>query len=80
MGASPASFTWLTVPGADHYYLYVVDDTTGATVINNPKVLGTSFNLTVPLISGHKYTWWVGAVSTNDLFLTWSNDQEFTNS
>src|ERR1017187_5199530 len=37
IATSPSSSTWSAVAGADHYYLYVVDDTTGATVLNNPN-------------------------------------------
>ena len=78
IAASPASFNWSQVPGADHYYLYVVDDTTGKAVINNPNVVATSFILSVPLIAGHKYTWRVAAVSTNKLVGVWSTSENFT--
>jgi hypothetical protein len=78
VATSPLNFTWLQVPGADHYYLSVVDDTTGATVIKNPNVVGNSFSPSVPLISGHKYTWRVAAVSANKIVAIWSTSENFT--
>ncbi len=78
IAASPSIFAWSPVAGADHYYLYVVDDTTGALVINNPNVTADSFDPTAPLAPGHTYTWRVAAVSTDSLFGIWSTNQEFT--
>ena len=75
---SPSSFTWSQVPGADHYYLYVVDDTTGAAVIRNSDIAVDSFSPSVPLIAGHKYTWRVAAVSTNKVVAIWSTSENFT--
>jgi hypothetical protein len=56
------------VAGAARYYLYVVDDTTGAVAIYNPNVMTNSFSSASPLARGHKYSWRVAAVSTNNLF------------
>ncbi len=78
IAASPASFAWSAAPGADHYYLYVVDDTTGAAVITQANLRADSFSLNMPLTQGHKYTWWVAAVSSNELFGIWSSSQVFT--
>jgi hypothetical protein len=78
VATSPSSFTWSQVPGANHYYLYVVDDTTGAAVIKNPNVAVNSFNPTLPLLAGHKYTWRVAAVSTNKAVAIWSTSEDFT--
>ena len=78
IGASPSAFTWSTTPGADHYYLYVVDDRTGAVVINNADLAANSFDPAAPLTVGHQFTWRVAAVSTNDLDILWSVSQAFT--
>ena len=42
-GYDTPTFAWNAVPGASHYYLFVVDNNTGAAVINNPNVTGASF-------------------------------------
>ena len=63
------TFSWTTVTGADHYAIYVYDDTAGTAAINNPDVGGnstTSFTPSSPLTVGHQYTWYVFATSTND--------------
>ena len=66
IASSTPTFSWSTVTGADHYYLYVVDDTTGGAVINQPDVNGTSFVPAAALTPDHEYTWYVLAMSTND--------------
>ena len=66
------TFTWSSVLGADHYYLYVVDDVTGAVLINNPNINGTLFTAITPFTPGHSITWYVAAVSTNGLASTYS--------
>jgi hypothetical protein len=75
--ASPLRFTWSAVAGAARYYLYVVDDTTGTVAISNPNIMVNSFSLASPLTRGHKYTWRVAVVSTNNLFGIWSAAQDF---
>jgi hypothetical protein len=69
---------WSQVPGADHYYLYVVDDTTGLVAIRNANIAANSFSPSVPLIARHKYTWRVAAVSTNKVVAIWSKNENFT--
>ncbi len=78
IGASPPSFTWSTVPGADHFYLFVVDNSTGAVVINNLDVAADSFIPTAPFTLGQDYAWRVATVSTNDFDMAWSISQDFT--
>jgi IPT/TIG domain len=78
IGSSPSNFTWSIVPGADHYHLYVFDDTTNTAVINNLDLAGNSFSPTSALKSGHKYIWRVAAVSTNNRAVVWSISQDFT--
>jgi hypothetical protein len=53
------------------------DVSTGTAAINNSKVTTASFSPTL-LTHGHKYTWWVGAMSTTNLFGVWSSSQDFT--
>jgi hypothetical protein len=72
------TFSWDSVPGADHYYLYVVDSTTGTGVINEPNVIDASFTWNTALTGGHSYTWYVGAYSTNGAVAAWSSAQTLT--
>ena len=54
--------------GANHYYLYVADETAGGTaVINDPDITGTSFTPSTGLTPGHSYVWYIFAVSTNEM-------------
>ena len=63
------TYRWFVSTGADHYYLYVVDTSTGQVVVNLPdastgaSVTPMNYTLTV----GHNYTWYLGAESTNGL-------------
>ncbi len=72
------TFSWNSVTGADHYYFWITDATTGQNVVKLPLVTKTSATLTQALTLGHTYTWWVGAVSTNNLALTWNSSLNFT--
>jgi hypothetical protein len=74
------TFTWSTVSGADHYYLYVVDNASMQPVINIPNVTATSFTpgTAQALTPGHSYTWYVVAMSTNNRGYTFGNPQKFT--
>jgi hypothetical protein len=67
-------FTWTAVEGADHYYLHVIDNTTGQIVIDLPKVTttGLAFTPSKPLTRGHRYTWYLAAVSKNDRPMTYN--------
>lgn len=78
IAASPSSFSWSAVNGAGSYLLSVVDDATGAVVIDDPDVSGTSYVPTASLKVGSKYTWRVAAVSTNGHAKTWSVSETFT--
>ena len=76
-GAQKVTFIWNQVAGASDYYVYVLDSTTNKTVVDVPFNLGTSLTPTTLLTSGHSYTWYVGAVSTNQIAISWS-DQTFS--
>jgi len=72
-------FSWSTVGNANHYYLYVVDNTSAKVVINNPTVNTTSFTATTPFTPGHAFTWYVGAISADGLVNSYlPNGQTFT--
>ena len=70
------TFTWSMITGANRYYLYLVDNSTGQIIINNSNVFTNTFGAT-GLVVGHKYTWYVAAEST-DGAQYWSGPQSFT--
>jgi hypothetical protein len=78
IGTSPSVLTWSQVSGAGYYSLFLVDDTTGTTVIEKSNIAVNSYSPTVPLHLRHEYTWWVVATSTNHLFMVRSNRLSFT--
>ncbi len=63
--------------GATQYTVWVQDQTTGAVVINNPNVSGTTWTSTLALTPGDSYIWYVGG-SSSSRGLTWSKGQTFT--
>lgn len=65
IASSTPTFAWSIVTGANHYYLYVVDDTSGTVAINNPDITTSTFTPGTALTLGHEYTWYVFAFSTN---------------
>ncbi len=71
-------FSWNTVTGADHYYLYVIDLTTGALLVNSPNIKGTSATPTVGFGPDDTYEWWVAAVGANPNNFSWSVGLIFT--
>ena len=75
-GYDTPTFSWSLVAGANHYYLYVADAITGAAVITNPSVPGTSYTSSTALTPGHGYTWYVAAESTNGADVAWSGPTE----
>src|SRR5262249_22315766 len=70
------TFSWTAITGANHYAIYLADSTTNKPVLYNPNVSDTSFTPGAALISGHKYVWYVAAVSTNGSFF-WSSALTF---
>jgi hypothetical protein len=76
--ANPSSFTWSAVAGANHYNLYLVDNTIGATIVKYLNISNSSFTPPTPLVAGHKYTWWVAAVSANNLSMVRSKPLTLT--
>jgi hypothetical protein len=71
---------WSTVAEADHYAAFVIDTTTNTVPVFNSNVAGTQWAPSTPLTPGHSYVWYVGAVSTNGLAITYdiASAQSFT--
>src|SRR5207248_1038651 len=74
-GAVPASagydrptFTWNAVTGADHYFLKVIDNNTGAVSLGVVNITGTAYTAAAAqaLTPGHSFTTYVYAYSTNN--------------
>ena len=76
-GYDTPTFSWSSVSGANHYYLYVLDNTTNQPVVNNSNVSGTTFAATTGLTPGHSFTWYIAAAST-DGALAWSGPTAFS--
>ena len=72
------SFSWSSVPGANHYYLYLVDANTGEVLINNADVTGTTYTTAPTLTVGDSYIWYIAAESTNNIDVLFSGPNEFT--
>lgn len=70
------AITWSAVTGADHYYVWLADQTMG-TNVQVPNLAGTSWTPTAALTLGHQYMWWVGAVGT-DGSTAWNDGLAFT--
>ena len=79
-GYDTPTFSWSSVAAANHYWLYVVDATTGSVVVNNNTISGTSFTpgTSQSLTPGHSYTWYIAAVSTNGAGVSFSGPQNFS--
>ena len=73
-GYDTPTFSWSSASFAVNYNLYVEDAATGAVVIDNTTLTGTSFAPGPLLLAGHSYTWWIGAESAAGVLgkITWS--------
>ena len=78
-GYDMPTFDWTAVPGADHYYLYVLDTTTNQVAINQSSVSGTSYTTSnaETLTPEHSFIWYVFAFSTNGLAYGYLPGQSF---
>ncbi|MFO0925870.1 MAG: hypothetical protein U0736_02395 [Gemmataceae bacterium] len=72
------TFTWTTVPGADHYAIQVLDRTTGRMEATDGQIVGTSWVAPGSLDAGHTYRTWVRAVSPGGTVGAWSDFREVT--
>ena len=71
------TFTWGATAGASSYKLWMQDQSSGAVTVA-PIANGVSLALTTPLSPGHRYLWYIGAVSTNGQATVWSIGQYFS--
>jgi hypothetical protein len=74
---SPPVIGWSASPGAAGYELQVMDDTAGATIIEQPFLTDTSFPLSSPLAKGHRYTARVRAFNAANQVGDWSAPDTF---
>ncbi len=67
------TFTWGLVNDAGAYEIWLTDNNTSQVKLFT-NLSGPSFTLpgNMTLIPGDSYTWWVGAISTNNLLIVWS--------
>ena len=73
------TFTWSSVTGAHSYALYLYDNTAGLTLNGGVvNVSGISWTETTALTPGHSYSWYAGAVSTNQQVTDWNGPANFT--
>ncbi len=74
------TFTWNTVAGANQYYIWVDDITTGARGVISQYVAAGAvpFTPTSPLTSNDTYRWWLLSVAADGGFSAWSSSKDFT--
>ncbi len=65
--------SWSAVAGASGYYLDLLDQTTGQSILSSAAVSGTSYTLGTPLSSGDVYKWRVMAYNTGGVQSAWSD-------
>ena len=70
-------FSWSAVAGADHYDIWVQNQTT-AQVLHNTNVAGTTWTPDNPLAQGYTYVWWVRAIDSNGNGGPWSSSLSFS--
>src|SRR2546423_1477109 len=63
------TFRWNTLAGADHYEVWVDDQTTQTSAaLRNEAALGTSWTPPAALQPGDTYRWWVRAIDATNTF------------
>lgn len=78
METQPA-FEWSAVADADHYDLWVNNQTTGQVgVIRNQNVVGTTFTPGAALTAGHSYVWTVRAFDGSGTPGEWATHRTFS--
>jgi hypothetical protein len=75
-GFDTPTFSWTGVTGASRYLVSILDDTTGALVVN-ASVTGTSYTASMGLTPGHRFTATVAAASANGTAF-WSSPDDFS--
>ena len=74
--AVSAVFTWTGIAGVAKYEVYVSDLDAGT--IQDQTVIGTTWTPPSPLISGHKYRWWVRALNADGGAGSWTGSVDFS--
>jgi hypothetical protein len=69
------TFSWSAVAGADHYYIWISDLTTGQT-LGSSHVTGTSWTPGSGMVQGHSYRWWVEALNSSGGASAWSGSMD----
>src|SRR5262245_61581812 len=72
-------FRWNALASADHYEVWVDDQTTNTSaVLRNEAVVGTSWTTTDALQPGDTYRWWVRGIDASNSFASdWSAPLDF---
>ena len=71
------TLTWNAVVGADHYDIWLQDETSGQ-LIRDTTVPATSWVPPAPLTAHDNYTWWVRAIDPATYDGQWSTPLSFT--
>jgi uncharacterized repeat protein (TIGR01451 family) len=69
------TFAWSGVTGVTSYWLWVSDQSTGAVVVSQQNLTGTSYAPATALTPGHSFVWWIGAANGNTT--VWSAGKNF---
>ena len=69
------TFAWDVVAGAAKYDVVIRSVTTGATVVEQRNIVGTSWTPTTPLANG-PYLWWVSALTSTNVRGLWTQETE----
>jgi hypothetical protein len=64
-------YSWNAVAAAVQYDIWVNDLTTGQSQVVRTTQTGTTLLVSTPLLSGHRYAWWVASVDSSG-FESWS--------
>src|SRR5262249_39663690 len=80
IGNASPTFTWNALAGADHYEVWVDDQTTQtSSVLHNENLTGTSWTTTAALTPGDTYRWWVRGIDVTNTFASdWSSPLDFS--
>jgi hypothetical protein len=77
--ANPPTLTWVTIPGAVTYDVWVADLTMGVSPIaRNTNVTTTSWTVFRPLNPDDTFEWWVRGISATGVKGPWSDGIIFT--
>jgi hypothetical protein len=79
--SGPASsqpiFSWAALAGANHYDIWVQNQSTSQ-VLRNTDVTETTWTPQAPLAQGYAFTWWVRGIDSNGISGPWSRPLTFS--